>query len=195
MMSKNYSQVIEQIDKLNNEDPVKIETDSGSISSEVLYSQRMTKELEAFKTDFSEELAIAVRAQHICRWQSKRTDYPAGKEGYLKWRFDLQKFHAEKVLTVLEQFDYNDVFKKNVSDIIQKKNLKKNPDTQTLEDVACLVFLKYYFTDFIAKFTEEKNIDIIQKTWRKMSEDGHSSALKISFPDDQAQLVQKALAE
>jgi len=57
--------------------------------------------------------------------------------------------------------------------IVRKEKLRTNQNAQTLEDVACIVFLSYYFEPFAAKHSEEKIISIVQKTWKKMSEQGH----------------------
>ncbi len=78
--------------------------------------------------------------------------------------------------------------------LVQKRQIKRNPETQTLEDVICVVFLKYYFTDFEAKHNEEKIIDIVQKTWKKMSEKGQRSALTIDFPENILTILKKSLA-
>ena len=77
--------------------------------------------------------------------------------------------------------------------LLLKKQLKKDSETQALEDVICLVFLEFYFEPFAAKHTEEKVIDILRKTWRKMSEDGQAAALKLPLSADAIALVGKAL--
>ena len=55
---------------------------------------------------------------------------------------------------------------------------------QTLEDAAALVFLVHHLDDFLKRddIGEEKAINIIRKTWKKMTERGHgaASALKLS---------------
>ena len=78
--------------------------------------------------------------------------------------------------------------------ILRKEKLKTNPDTQTLEDVACLVFLQHYFDEFAAKYTEEKIIRIVQLTWNKMSDKGHDIALSLTLPAHLGAIVSKALA-
>mgnify|MGYP001764314984 CR=1 FL=1 len=54
--------------------------------------------------------------------------------------------------------------------ILEKKLLKKDAETQLLEDVICLVFLEYYLDPFVHKHDREKLKNIILKTWNKMSE-------------------------
>ena len=78
--------------------------------------------------------------------------------------------------------------------IIRKEKIKANIDSQMLEDVACIVFLQYYFDEFAKKHTDEKIIDIVQKTWKKMSEQGHKIALSLTFPNHLTKLVERALS-
>jgi len=51
-----------------------------------------------------------------------------------------------------------------------KKELQTNAETQLLEDVICLVFIEFYLEDFALQHTDEKVIDILKKTLRKMSQ-------------------------
>ena len=78
--------------------------------------------------------------------------------------------------------------------LLNKQKLKSDPETQTLEDVVCLVFLKYYFSDFAKQHSEEKLVDIVAKTWNKMSDKGHEAAMKLSFSTEEKKIIQKALA-
>ena len=57
-----------------------------------------------------------------------------------------------------------------------------------------MVFLDYYFEEFAEKHDDEKVIDILQKTWKKMSEKGHAEALKLKFSDKSLSLVKQAIA-
>ena len=116
------------------------------------------------------------------------------RKGYLSWRKDLAKFHANKSAEILKEVGYDDTLIDNVTFLLQKKQLKRNDDTQLLEDVVCLVFLEYYFERFSKKYAEEKLIDIIQKTWAKMSDKGHEVALQLNFSKESLALIQKALA-
>ena len=115
------------------------------------------------------------------------------RPGYLKWRTELKKFHAQKASEILASVGYDKDVQEKVSFLLQKKQLKRNEDTQTIEDVICLVFLQFYFDPFIEKHSEEKIVDIIQKTWKKMSEKGHDAALQLTYSDLGLSLVKKAL--
>ena len=77
--------------------------------------------------------------------------------------------------------------------LLQKKKLRSDADTQQLEDIISLTFLEHYFLPFAAKHPEEKVIDIVQKTWGKMSPEGPAAALKLDLEEESLRLVQKAL--
>ncbi|WP_234405821.1 DUF4202 domain-containing protein [Leeuwenhoekiella sp. MAR_2009_132] len=189
-----FNKVIAAIDALNAQDPNYVIVDGEQFPKELLYSQRMTRQLERFENEASQELKIAARAQHICRWKSPREDYSMNRVGYLKWREDLKKMHAELTGTILKEFHYTETFIDRVQFLIKKKLIKKDLESQTLEDVICLVFLEFYFEDFAAKHEEEKVIDIVQKTWAKMSDKGHDTALTLPLSDTSLELINKALA-
>lgn len=193
MTTEKFQTAIELFDKANSEDPNLEIFEGKSYPKELLYGQRMTEMLAKFDADASEEVQLAVRCQHICRWEIPRNSYEMNRTGYLKWRTDLKKFHAKKAGDILRSVGYSDDVIEKVSFLLQKKQLKRNVDTQTVEDVICLVFLQYYFDPFIEKHSEEKIIDIVQKTWAKMSEKGHDEALQLSYSDTSLALVKKSL--
>ena len=193
-----FHEAIRLIDEKNSQDPHKEASGGKTYPKELLYSERMTKQLLEFEPEASEELQIAARAQHICRWKTPREEYPMTRIGYLNWRNDLKKKHAELTGEILEEVGYNQEFIDRVAFLIQKNKLKKDEETQALEDVICLVFLQYYLTDFEAKLKEDnkddKMVDIIRKTWAKMSPKGREAALKLDLPDETSTLVTKVLS-
>ena len=192
-MHHKLEQAIQLIDDKNAQDPNKEIVGNESFPKELLYSRRMTRQLLQFAPEASEELQIAARAQHICRWKIDRREYPMDKAGYFKWRNDLKKIHAGLTSEILEYLGYKKDFIDRVSFLIQKKKLKKDNDTQVLEDVVCLVFLQHYFDKFAAEHEEDKVVDIIKKTWKKMSPEGHKAALQLELPPRTYSLVKRAL--
>lgn len=133
---------------------------------------RMTEMLGIFLPEASETLKLSVRAQHIQRWKTPRSNYPMDRQGYLQWRTGLFKFHAETAGILLESAGYDDESIERVQANIGKKGLKVNPETQLTEDVAGLVFIQYYMFAFASshpEYDEAKWIQIIKKTWQKMS--------------------------
>ncbi|RKN82876.1 DUF4202 domain-containing protein [Ulvibacterium marinum] len=181
-------------DIANGNDP-NTETFNGkSYPKEVLYALRMTETLNVFAPNASEALKLTTRCQHICRWEIPRNRYEMNRVGYLKWRQELKKFHASKAKAILKEVGYDQETIGQVEFLLLKKQLKKNEETQILEDVICLVFLKHYFEPFAKKHDEMKVIDILQKTWRKMSDKGRQAALQIPFSDRALAMVTKAVS-
>jgi hypothetical protein len=183
----------ELIDAANSQDPNSEIYQTKSYPKELLYSNRMYEKLMEFQPEASEEVQIAAKAQHICRWQTARESYPMDRVGYLKWREDLKKFHAKTTAEILEKVGYDSNFIARVSFLIEKKLLKKDQETQLLEDVICLVFLEYYLEPFVQKHDREKMKNIILKTWNKMSDKGHQEALKIKYSDSNLELIKEAI--
>jgi len=176
-----FSKAISLIDAENGKDPNMEIFENQSFPKELLYSNRMFAKLLEFCPTASEQLQIAAKAQHICRWQSERKNYSNDRVGYLKWREDLKKIHAQLTSKILLGVGYEVEFVARVSFLIEKKRLKKDIETQTLEDVICLVFLEFYFEPFVQKHAKEKILPIVVKTWRKMSVNGQKAALKLPF--------------
>lgn len=194
MKPTRFETAIALIDKANSEDINSFEVAGINYSKELLYSQRMTRKLLQFEPNASKALQIAARAQHICRWKIARDEYPMDRVGYLKWRETLKKMHGDLTVEILKQVGYDDQFTDRVKAIILKKLIKKNEESQTLEDTICLVFLDYYFEEFAAKHNDEKLIDILKKTWVKMSDKGHEAALKLPFSEKSLALVKQAIS-
>ena len=192
--SKQLLEAFKLFDAANSEDPNKETFEGKEYPKELLYAQRMTDILNEFEPDASEALQLTARCQHIHRWEIPREDYPMNRVGYLKWRQDLKKFHAEKASAILQKVGYDDDTIERVTFLLLKKQLKKDEGTQTLEDVICLVFLKYYYEPFLLKHDDDKMISILQKTWKKMSPKGHKAALALSFSEKGSALVSKALS-
>lgn len=193
----NLDAVLSKIDELNAQDPNKEVFDREQFPKELLYGRRMTDMLEEYLLDepdmLNDALRIAARGQHIKRWSIPREDYPMGRKGYLKWRTQLKIMHGQILQELMEQEGYDEETVKVVVDLVNKKKLKTDPETKGLEDVICLVFLKYYYHDFASKHEDEKVIDILKKTWGKMTTKGHDFALQLNYKDRDKTLILKAL--
>lgn len=188
-----FQKAISLIDQVNAEDPIKEVVDGKEIAKELLYSIRMTEKLDQFEPEASEAMQLAVRAQHIGRWKIPRSDYPMDRVGYLKWREELKKMHADMAATILEEVGFQEEVIERTKFLIRKKQLKTDPETQTMEDVICLVFLEYYFEEFASKHESAKVIDILKKTWAKMSDKGHRAALQLPLSPESIELVKEAI--
>ena len=189
-----FQQAIEKIDQENQQDPNTELFNGQEQPKEFLYSQRMTNWLMKFQPNASEALQLAARSQHICRWTIPRESYPMDRKGYLRWRTELKRFHAEKAEYILASTGYDQPLIDRVKSLILKQQMKTDADSQTLEDVVCLVFLEYYFSEFAQKHPEEKVISIVQKTWNKMSEGARQKALTLKFSAADFTLIEKAIS-
>ena len=185
----------EHFDAANSEDPNVVVVNGVEHPKEKVFAQRLTRAVLSLNPEASEALQLASRCQHICRWKTPRSSEPMGRAGYLKWRAGLKKFHAETSATILREIGYDDETVARVQSLNQKQNLKTDPDCQTLEDALCLVFLEYQFDDLIETTEAEKMIRIVQKTWAKMSDQGHAAAQKCVYSNTATSLLEKALAD
>lgn len=181
-------------DAANQQDPNTEVVDGRAVAKEWLYAQRMSAQLAKFCPNASEALQLAARSQHICRWKIPRNDYPMDRSGYKKWRLDLAQLHGTIAGEIMTAQGYDEAIISRVKDLLLKRSLKRDDEVQTLEDVICLVFIEFYLEDFASKHDEVKLIDIIRKTWNKMSSSGHAAALQLPINDNMLTLVSKALS-
>jgi len=193
-MSSQFDTAIALIDDANARDPNMIGADGSDHPAELIYSQRMSETLARVYPQAGPELQLAVRAQHLKRWTLPRTDFPMDRKGYHAWRNAAKAMHAQEAGGILTKAGFEADRIARVQALIRKERIKRDDEAQSLEDVACLVFLEHYFSAFAMKHDREKLIGIIRKTWNKMSELGQAEALKLSMDAEHSQLVREALA-
>ncbi|MBE9568620.1 MAG: DUF4202 domain-containing protein [Proteobacteria bacterium] len=199
MTQNNYELAVELIDAANNEDTNLESSDGREWPKEMLYAHRMSDMQQRYAPDCDDAMKLALRAQHIQRWKYPRSEYPMDRKGYHLWRTNLYTFHADTVAVLLAEAGYGDEFIDRVKLAVSKKSLKKNPDTQLLEDVSALVFIEHYMLAFVEKhpeYDEEKWLSIIKRTWNKMTDRAHDFALSgsIKLPESLVPLIQKAVS-
>lgn len=195
MSDNRLETVLAWIDAANAADPSVEILEGASQPKALLYGKRMSAWLDRGYPESSELLRIAARGQHIRRWEVPRESYPATREGYLKWRTYLYGFHADCVAALMQEAGYDSSAIDRVKSLLQKRGIKTDPEAQALEDVICLVFLENYFAEFAATQNGEKLLNIVRKTWGKMSEKGHGLALQLPFTQPVQELLAQALAE
>lgn len=195
--SQRFVKVIEDIDAANIGDPRKTIVDGKPRPYEQVYSERMTHRLEAMYPDASEYLCIAARGQHIRRFDIARATFAMGREGYNEWRRACREHHATLLREIMSRHGYSGEEIERTTKIVKKEQLKKDKESQALENVVDIVFLEHYFDEFSAKYRDyedAKMIDILGKTLRKMSPKGHQVALSLDLPERTRRLVQAAVA-
>ncbi|TAG29218.1 MAG: DUF4202 domain-containing protein [Verrucomicrobia bacterium] len=164
--------------------------------AELAYADHMERWVVQLEPEASPLLRLAARCQHLERWISPRASYPLDKAGYYAWRRALYITQAERARALLLAAGVPESEAAEVATWVSKTGLKINSGTQALEDAACLVFLENEIADFAAAhsdYAEEKFVDILRKTWRKMSPAAQGAALALPLPAPIAALVHSAL--
>lgn len=164
-MSDRLTRAFEAIDAANAADP----NQTGGQPDELLYGQRMSAEQERLYPDASEPLRIACRGQHIERWTLPRVDFPMDRAGYLAWRTEQGRRHAERVAGIMAGAGYDPEETARAVRMLRKEGIKRDPEVQALEDVACFTFMRHYMTPFAAGRDADEMTRIVERTARKMS--------------------------
>jgi Domain of unknown function (DUF4202) len=192
-VSARFDAAVAAFDAQNAADPRLLDDRGKSRPRELVDAERLSAWVDRLDPAAPEALRLAARCQHIRRWEIPRSSYAAGRQGYLEWRKALARFHADLASKVLRQVGYDDTTIEQVRRINLKRELKSDPLTQTMEDALCLTFIEHELEEFAAVHSPEQVVDILQKTWRKMSERGRSRALEIELAPDVRALVERAL--
>jgi hypothetical protein len=185
---------LNSIDNYNKKDPTIENWEGTDYPKEFLESIKRTNWLEKIAPNASDALKIATRSQHIGRWEIPRDTYESSRIGYLTWRSDLAKYHASKTSEILQNLNFDTQTINRVQELNLKKGIKTDTEAQIIEDILCLVFLENHIDDFAPSQDEEVLTNIIQKTWKKMSELGRTEALKISYKPEILAFLKKALS-
>ena len=188
-----YEIAIAAIDTANSADPNEISVEGHARPAELVYGWRMSAMLARLNPEAQEALRLAVRAQHLRRWEVPRASYPMDRSGYHRWRNDLKRKHAAWASDILRECGYDSAAVDRVGALIRKENLKIDAEAQALEDTACLVFLAHYAADFAARHDDAKMLEILRKTWTKMSERARALAVTLDMPKAVRSLVDEAV--
>ncbi len=186
---------IARFDALNAQDPNQLVVAGEARPRELVQAERLEAWVLQLEPQASVALRLAARCQHLCRWEIPRAGYGEGRIAYLKWRKDLARHHADLAGGVLTELGFDSAILEAVRRINLKQGLTTDADTQTMEDALCLAFLEHEFAEFAEKHDDAKVIDIVQKTWRKMSPRAHQLAVGLSLSPRGSALVSRALSE
>lgn len=198
-MSLAIESALAAMDRISDEDPVRVEHQGRPMGAALRYAMRMSACLTTLVPAPSDALVLAVRAQHLGRFRLPRSSYPGGRVGYLSWRTEQARRHAALATEIIVGAGLPTELADRVASIVQKKKRHEDPEVQALEDCACLVFLEHELDDFAwpeggTHRSVEELIPIVQKTWKKMSVAAHQRALKLELSARGSALVQAALA-
>lgn len=194
-MPGRFERAIQRIDEANSADPIVLVVNGQPRPKELAHAEMMTEWVRRLRPDADEAILLAARAHHIRRWEVPRSSYPAGRKAYLRWRTDLHEFHARETGAVLQECGYDATIIARVQQIIRKHRLGRDPDVQVLEDALCLVFLETQLTTTAEQLTEETMINVLRKTWKKMSPAAREHALSLEMRPADREFVLRALTD
>jgi Domain of unknown function (DUF4202) len=189
-----FEAAIKRFDDENSRDPNTVAVHGAARPRELVYAEWLTDWVLKLSPAASELLRLAARSQHICRWTVPRDSYPMTRPGYLKWREDLKKFHAQKAGEILTNIGYEPDIVTRVQRLNLKKDFPNDPETRVLEDAVFLVFIERQFSELAEKTSEEKVINALQKSWNKMTPAAREQALKLNYTPKEKALIEKALS-
>jgi len=188
-----FENAISRFDQENSHDPNFVVQDGVQVPRELAYARWLTDWVLRLRPDASETLRLAARSAHLCRWTISRSAYPLTRAGYLRWRQDLKKFHSQKVADILRDLEYPEPMVARVQELILKSTFPSDEESQVLEDALCLVFLEHQFGDLARKSSDEKMINALQKSWKKMSPAARAIATTLPYGPSEKALLNRAL--
>jgi hypothetical protein len=176
MTDERFRRAVARFDELNSTDPRRIPVGDRELPRELCRADWLTEWLNVLAPDASEPLRLAARCQHLMRFSVPRSEFPAGRGGYRRWRRQAAVFHAERAAEVLREVGYDPSVVEAVSAIVRKENRTESSDVQTMEDALCLAFLEHDLDALAAAQPETKMVRILRDTWKKMSARGRALA-------------------
>lgn len=192
-VSPQFEATLRLFDEENARDPNQEMVGGIARPRELVYAERVTEWVLKLSPNASEALLLAARSQHLCRWEIPRSRYPEGRSGYLRWRSALKQFHADRSAEVLRQTGYGEEMVARVRSLNLKADFPEDPESRLLEDALCLVFLQHQFGDLARRTEESKMVNVLRKSWAKMTDQARAEALKLPFNELDQTLLDKAL--
>jgi hypothetical protein len=189
-----FSQAIAAIDAANAEDPNRLVVGGAARPKELVHAELVTGWVERLRPGASEALLLAARGHHFRRWTVPRASYPTGRSGYLRWRRELHRRHAAELGALLAECGYDGATIDRVGAIVRKDGLGKgDEEVQALEDAMCLVFLETQLGELAGRLDDQKMVDVLAKTAKKMSGDALARAGELPLDDHGHDLLRRAL--
>ncbi|MGD9934540.1 MAG: DUF4202 domain-containing protein [Dehalococcoidia bacterium] len=189
-----FERAVEAIQQANSNDPRTELVDGVAVPWEIAHANALVAWIERLQPAPSQELLLAAYGQHIRRWEHPRSEFPEGRTGYLRWRTTLYRFHATACARLLRESDVSEAAITRVEQLVSKQCPRGDAEAQALEDALCLVFLERQFAALAGRLADSKTVDVVRKTWRKMSPAAHEAALALPLSPSERDIIQRALA-
>ena len=188
-----FENAVAGFDLFHREDPATETVDGEELPRELAYSRRMAVWVERLDPKAGEILLLAAHCQHLRRFALPRDEYPDGRRGYLAWRRAAAREHARLAGAVLRDAGYRREKIERVQNLVLKRAGRSAPaEAQTLEDAACLVFLEHDLEALASRLGPEKTVDVLARTWPKMSAAGREAAAALDLKPELRALVDRA---
>lgn len=188
-----------RIDAANGADPNRVDWAGETHPKELLHGWRAGHWLTQLAPDAGPALRLAVRAHHLERWKRPRDDYPRDRPGYLRWRKDAQRFHADRLGELLADLDVPASALDRARALIRKQRPGADAthlrEAQVFEDVLCLVFLEQQLGEFAGTVAPDRLRSILAKTLPKMSAEAIGQASELALDDAHLALLHELVAE
>ena len=191
--AQRFQTALRRFDEENSRDPNIEAVDGAPRPREAVYAGWLTGWVLRLCPDASEELRLAARCQHLCRWMIPRHSYPMTRAGYLQWREALKKFHAQKAGGILREAGYPAKTIERVQQLNLKRDFPRDREGRVLVDALCLVFLEHQLAGLAGKTADDKVVNALQKSWNKMTPAGQAEALKLAYGPREKTLLERAL--
>jgi hypothetical protein len=190
--SEQFDAAIADIDAANAQDPNEMVHGGSTRPKELLHAELMTDWVQRLDPSADEAQLLAARAHHFRRWTMPRSEFPEGRAGYLRWRRQAGRRHAEEVGALLRRHGYDDDLVERVGSIIRKESRATDPQVQTHEDALCLVFLETQLMDVGRRLGEDAALEVLSRTIDKMSSGAVATALTLDLEPAAVDLLGRA---
>ncbi|MEX2627988.1 MAG: DUF4202 domain-containing protein [Ilumatobacteraceae bacterium] len=188
-----FTAAVAAIDAANGDDPTAV-TVRGTTEPLALAHGRLAAEwVRRLDPEAADTIVLAARAHHLRRWEVPRSSYPEGRAGYLRWRRDQKRRHADDVGAILRDAGYGDDEVARVQALVRRDGLGEDAGSQLVEDAACLVFIETQLADVADRLDHDHLLEVIRKTARKMSPTALAAVATIPLGDDEQELLRAAL--
>lgn len=194
MTGSRLERALAAVDAANAGDPNTIVVDGVERPKELTHAELMCDWVRRLDPEATEAQILAARAHHLRRWSLPRDEFPEGRSGYLRWRTQLKRQHAEEVEGILREAGYGEDVIERVQQIVRKDKLSRDPQVQVHEDALCLVFLQTQLDQYAEEWGDDKTIEVLRKTSRKMSPEGLTAAADLDLSAEGARLLQQAVS-
>ncbi len=179
-----YEAAVAAIDAANAGDPFTLEYEGRLRPKEQLHAELMTGWILQLRPDAGEELLLAARAHHVKRWLVPRSEFPPGRQPYLRWRQAMHAVHAALAASILEPLGYPRSQLRRIEELIAKQSDRaRDADAQALEDALSLVFFQTQLDATLPDLDEAQARRVLGRTWRKMSAEGRAAARALPLSD------------